>query len=61
MSDREFEVFQLLAQGKIPTQIAEALSLSINTVSTYKTRIMEKMNLNGFADIIKYAVSHDLV
>jgi DNA-binding NarL/FixJ family response regulator len=61
LSDREFEVFQLLAQGKTPTQIAENLSLSINTVSTYKTRIMEKMNLNSFADIIKYAVENDLI
>ncbi len=61
LSDREFEVFQLLAQGKTPTQIAESLSLSINTVSTYKTRVMEKMNLNSFADIIKYAVANDLV
>ena len=61
LSDREFEVFQLLAQGKTPTQIAEALSLSINTVSTYKTRIMDKMNLTSFAEIIKYAVANELV
>lgn len=61
LSDREFEVFQLLAQGKTPSQIAESLSLSINTVSTYKTRVMEKMNLNSFADIIKYAVANELV
>ncbi|MFP5040972.1 response regulator [Parasediminibacterium sp. JCM 36343] len=61
LSDREFEVFQMLSQGKTVTQIAEALHVSINTISTYKSRILEKMNFQSFADIIKYAHAHSLI
>jgi len=61
LSDREFEVFQMLAQGKTVTHIAEDLKVSINTVSTYKSRILEKMNFQSFADIIKYAHANNLV
>ena len=61
LSDREFEVFQMLAQGKTITQIAEALHVSINTISTYKSRILDKMNFQNFADIIKYAHANNLI
>jgi len=61
LSDREFEVFQMLAQGKTVTQIGESLNVSINTISTYKSRILEKMNFQSFADIIKYAHKNGLV
>lgn len=61
LSDREFEVFQLLANGKTVTNIAETLKVSVNTVSTYKSRIMEKMSFHSFADIVKYAHAHGLV
>ncbi len=61
LSDREFEVFQMLSNGKTVTQIAEILHVSINTISTYKSRIMDKMNFTSFADIIKYAHANDIV
>lgn len=61
LSDREFEVFQMLSQGKSVSQIAEALHVSINTISTYKSRILEKMNFQSFADIIKYAHANKLI
>lgn len=61
LSDREFEVFQMLAQGKTPKNIAEAIHLSINTVSTYKARVLEKMKFDSLTDIIKYAHANELI
>ena len=56
LSDREFEVLKLIAQGKTVSEAAEYLSLSVNTVSTYRSRILEKINLHSTADIIKYSL-----
>ena len=61
LSDREFEVFRMIAQGKSVTEIADALVLSVKTVSTHKTRIMQKMNLTNPAELIRYALDHDLL
>ena len=61
LSDREFQVMCLLASGLRITDIAEDLSLSAKTVSTFRTRILEKLNLKTTADIIRYALEHDLV
>ena len=61
LSDREFEVFQLLGTGKTVSEIAGLLSLSVATISTYRARILEKMNMNSTAEIIHYAVRHKLV
>ena len=61
LSDREFEVFRLLAQGHAPGEIAEKLHLSVKTVSTHKMRILEKMNLGGTAELVRYALEHDLL
>ena len=61
LSDREFEVFQLLAAGISVTNIAEKLYLSVKTVSTHKTRILQKFGAHSLADLIKYAISHDLL
>jgi two-component system, NarL family, invasion response regulator UvrY len=61
LSNREFEVFKLLAIGKSLPQISATLSLSPNTVSTYKTRLLIKMNLNSIADITRYAIEHKLL
>ena len=61
LSDREFEVFRLIAQGVNPTDIAESLHLSVKTVSTYRTRILEKTGFHSNADIIGYAVRTGLV
>ena len=61
LSDREFEVFRLIAQGMGATDIAESLHLSVKTVSTYRARILEKTGFHSNADIIAYAVRSDLV
>lgn len=61
LSDREFQVMQLMAGGKTLADIAETLSLSPKTVSTYRTRMLEKMNLKTNAEIIRYALENDLI
>jgi DNA-binding NarL/FixJ family response regulator len=61
LSDREFEVLRLLVDGLGPTEIAERLHLSVKTVSTHKTRILEKLNLKSTADLVRYALEHKLV
>jgi two-component system invasion response regulator UvrY len=61
LSDREFQVMQLMASGKTLTEIAEELSLSPKTVSTYRTRLLEKMNLKTNAEIVRYAIEKGLV
>ena len=61
LSDREFEVMQLIASGKTVGEIAEQLSLSDKTISTYRARILEKMGMKSNADIIHYAIKNKLV
>lgn len=61
LSDREFEVLRLLASGMTPTEIADKLCLSVKTISTYRTRILEKMNMRTNADLMKYALKAGLV
>ncbi len=61
LSDRESQVFFLLASGKTLKAIAKELLLSPKTASTYKTRIMEKLNLKSDAELIRYALAHHLV
>lgn len=61
LSDREFEVMRLLVEGLGPTEIAERLHLSVKTVSTHKTRILEKLNLRSTADLVRYAMENKLV
>ncbi len=60
LSDREFFIFKLIAEGKPLSRIAEQLSLSLSTVSTHKVRILNKMKLKTNADLIKYAIQHNL-
>jgi len=60
LSGREFEVFRLLVAGSNINEIAEQLHLSNKTVSTYKLRVMEKMNLHSTSDLVRYAVQHEL-
>lgn len=60
LSDRELEVLRLLGQGKSVKEIAAALNLSSKTVSTYRTRLLEKLELTSTAELIRYAVEHDL-
>lgn len=61
LSDREFEVMRLIASGKTVTEIAELLSLSDKTVSTYRVRIFEKFRIHTNAELIRYAVENKLV
>jgi DNA-binding NarL/FixJ family response regulator len=61
LSDREYQVMCMFASGKTTKEIAEELSLSIQTVSTYKSRILYKMKMNTMADVIRYAVKLGLV
>lgn len=61
LSDREFQVFRMIAGGRSVGEIARQLSLSVKTVSTHKTRIMEKMGLANQAELIRYALEHKLL
>jgi DNA-binding NarL/FixJ family response regulator len=61
LSDREFDVFKLLAMGKSVTEIAEQLILSPTTVSTYRSRIMDKMGMRSNADLTRYALERKLI
>lgn len=61
LSDREYQVLCMLASGKTVTEIAEALALSVKTVSTYRSRILEKMDMKNNAELIHYAVQNKLV
>ena len=58
LSEREFQVFLLIAAGKTSSEIADQLCLSVKTVSTYRKRILEKMNLENNAQITFYAIQH---
>lgn len=61
LSDREYEIFMLITQGKTVSEIAEILSLSVKTVSTHRTHILEKTKLKNNADIVMYAVRNNLL
>lgn len=61
LSNREFQVMQLLAQGRSVSQIAQQLALSGNTISTYRARIFEKLGLANPADLFAYAARHGLM
>lgn len=60
LSDREFQVLRLIADGKTVSEIATGLSLSVKTVSTYRTRILTKLGLNTNAELMRYAMDEDL-
>ncbi|MBI3730345.1 MAG: response regulator transcription factor [Burkholderiales bacterium] len=61
LSDREFQVFLRLAKGESVSDIAVTLSLSVKTISTYRTRVMEKMNLQSNCDLTYYAMKNNLL
>lgn len=60
LSDREFQVLRMIAAGKSTSDIGKELSLSVKTISTYRSRIREKMSLDGTAAIVRYALKHGL-
>jgi DNA-binding NarL/FixJ family response regulator len=61
LSEREYEVFCLIARGKTVTLIATQLGLSVKTISTYRRRVLEKMNMSSNAELYRYAVDHALL
>ena len=61
LSDREFLVLRLIASGKTPTVIAKELGLSVKTISTYRMRILEKMDMANNAELTHYAIQNNLV
>lgn len=61
LSNREFEIFKLLALGKTTGQIADSLSLAPTTVSTYRSRVMEKLNLSTNSELTRYAILHNII
>ena len=61
LSDREYQVMCLIASGKTVTEIADQLALSVKTVSTYRSRILEKMRMKTNAELTHYAIEHKLV
>jgi len=60
LSDREYEVLRRIVAGSTVTDIAEELSVSVKTISTHKARILQKLNLSGTADLVRYAIEHGL-
>lgn len=60
LSDREYEVMLYIGEGKSISEIANQLSLSVKTVSTYRSRVLEKMSMNNNSDLVKYIMLHDL-
>lgn len=61
LSDREYQILQLLAQGMRVSDIADQLTLSVNTISTYRTRILRKLNLRHTAELTRFAIEHGLI
>ena len=61
LSDREYEVFSMIAVGRTMTDIADELSLSVKTVSTYRSRIYDKMNMKSRTELTLYAIQNKLV
>ncbi len=61
LSDREMQVLQLMAAGRTVSQVAEEISLSVNTISTYRARILEKLRLQNNAELTRYAIDNGLV
>lgn len=61
LTNKEFEIFKLLAIGKTITQIAESLSLALTTVSTHRSRIMHKLSLTTNSELTRYAISHRII
>jgi two-component system invasion response regulator UvrY len=61
LSEREFQIFCKIAVGKSVSDIAEELCLSVKTVSTYRSRVLEKMSFKNNADITSYALRNGLM
>jgi DNA-binding NarL/FixJ family response regulator len=61
LSDREFQVFRMIAEGKRPAEIAGELCLSAKTVQTYRARVLSKLGVKGTSELVQYALKHGLL
>jgi DNA-binding NarL/FixJ family response regulator len=61
LSDREFQIFQMIVSGKSTSEIAEELALSVKTVSTHKVRILQKMKMKNNTELVVYAMKYQLI
>jgi two-component system, NarL family, invasion response regulator UvrY len=61
LSDREYQIMSMIVMGKRLKDIADELSLSIKTVSSYRARILQKLNLDGNAEMVRYAVDNEMI
>ena len=61
LSEREFQIFSKLVVGRSVTEIADELCLSAKTISTYRSRLIEKMGVSSNAELAQYAVKHNLI
>ena len=61
LSDREYQVLRMIGEGRTVSEIAAELSLSVKTVSTYRARILEKMDMRTSAELMRYVIAHQLV
>ena len=60
LSNREYQVMLLIAAGKVPKEIGDELSLSVKTVGTYRTRVLEKLKLKNNAELMRYVLERGL-
>ncbi|MCX6317530.1 MAG: response regulator transcription factor [Bacteroidetes bacterium] len=61
LSNREFEIFKLLASGKSLSQVAESMSLALTTVSTHRSRILKKLDATSNSELTRYAIAHQII
>jgi DNA-binding NarL/FixJ family response regulator len=61
LSNRELEIFKLLASGKTLTQISESLFLAVSTISTHRSNIMDKLGLSTNAELARYAIAQNII
>jgi len=61
LSDREFQILKMIASGKSQTDIADELAISVSTVNTYRSRILDKLKLKSNSDLIRYAFKNNLI
>lgn len=61
LSDREYQILCMIASGKTSSAIADELSLSVQTIHTYRARLKQKMNINSVVDLTRYAIKHNLI
>jgi DNA-binding NarL/FixJ family response regulator len=60
LSDREYQVLRMLGSGRTVSEIASALALSVKTISTYRTRLLMKLQMRGNAELMRYAIENGL-